>query len=84
MAAATPAPKVPQPRMPEETYKRCLEVARAYLKTHDRITNRTIREVAGINYDQAIAFFNLAIAEHALVRKGLSGSTHYVLPAKKN
>lgn len=83
MAAATSALQIPKSRMPDVIYKRCLGVVRNYLKTHDRVTNRAIREAAGINYDQAIAFFNLAIANRALVRKGLSGSTHYVLPGQE-
>jgi len=70
-------------RIPREVYVECLASVRRHLNTNEKITNRKIREVTGINYDQAIAFFNLAIAENALIRKGLSGSTHYVLPPSK-
>ena len=72
--------KEPKPRMPRETYLVCLKATRGYLKANACITNRLIREVAGINYDQAIAFFNIAIAEKSLVRVGTSSTTRYVLP----
>ena len=36
-----------------------------------------------IDYDQAITFFNRAIAEKSLVRKGKSSGIHYVLADDK-
>jgi hypothetical protein len=64
--------------MPKETYEACLKIAREYLRTHESIRNQSIRELAGINYDQAIAFFNLAVSENQLVRLGAGSSTRYV------
>jgi hypothetical protein len=70
----------PPPRMPPETYAKCLNAVRGYLAKNPSIRNRQIRELTGINYDQAIAFFNLAVLERKLRREGQSSGTHYVLP----
>jgi hypothetical protein len=53
-------------------------VALNFLKANASIRNRDIRNVASIGYDQAIHFFNRAIAEKRLVRKGSGSGTHYV------
>jgi len=60
-----------------------MAVAGSYLKTNSGIRNRDIREVASIGYDQAIHFFNRAIAEKRLVREGSGSGTRYVLPLKR-
>jgi hypothetical protein len=52
----------------------------AFLKKKPSIRNRELREVAGIDYDQAITFFNRAILEKSLVREGKFSGTHYILP----
>ena len=67
-------------RLTEEETIRCLAEVRSFLKRQQTIRNRELREVAGIGYDQAIAFFNWALAKGFLVRKGTASSTHYVLP----
>jgi predicted HTH transcriptional regulator len=65
-------------------FEECIKVALRFLHKNQRIRNRDIREVAGIGYDQAIRFFNRAIAENLLIRNGNgSGSgTYYTLPQK--
>lgn len=45
------------------------------------ITNTLVRNLAGIGYDQAIAFFKRAVSENKLLRNGRGSRTHYVLPA---
>ena len=60
-----------------------MAAAIGYLKTNSSIRNRDIREVAGIGYDQAIHFFNRAIAEKRLTREGSGSGTRYVLPKGK-
>jgi hypothetical protein len=57
-------------------------IALHYLKSNRSIRNRVIREIASIGYDQAIYFFNRAIAEKRLIREGSGGGIRYVLPAK--
>lgn len=57
-------------------------VALNFLKANSSIRNRDIRDVASISYDQAIHFFNRALAENRLVRKGSGSGTHYVHPTK--
>lgn len=69
-------------KLSEETYVRCLNAARVFLKTNASIRNREIREVAGIEYDQAISFFNRTIQEKILLRKGRASGTHYVLASR--
>ena len=52
---------------------------KAFLAENKTIRNQQLREITGIGYDQAIAFFNRATTEKRLLRKGVSSGTHYVL-----
>lgn len=71
-----------QPNWPrglsEEGYRQALRATKVYLQQHEYIRNRDIRKLVPIGYDQAIAFFNRAVAEHELERLGLAGSSRYV------
>ena len=51
-----------------------------YLREHDSITNRKLREFAGVSYDQAIFFFNQMLDRGVLQRAGVSSGIRYVLP----
>lgn len=66
-------------KLTEEQFEICWKVANAFLSTNKTIRNQQLREIAGIGYDQAIGFFNRAITEKRLMRKGVSSGTHYVL-----
>jgi hypothetical protein len=61
-----------------EDYKRCLQIALEYVEQHQSIRNRQLRVATGINYDQAIAFFNRAIKANHLIRQGKGSGTYYV------
>ena len=63
----------------DEAYEAALSVVREFLDQHERITNAKIRTLTGINYDQAIKFFNRATSEKVLERRGRAAGTHYVL-----
>ena len=63
----------------ETSYQGCLEASIRFLKLHKSIRNRDIRDISGITYDQAIYFFNRAVAERWVVRKGVGGGTRYLL-----
>lgn len=71
-------------RLSDSRFGECLGIAIRYLKSHPSIRNRDIRAVASIGYDQAIHFFNRAIAEKRLVREGSGGATRYILPSGKD
>ena len=66
-------------KLSQETFDRCMSLTRAFLQENSSIRNRGLRKIAGIEYDQAIAFFNRAILEKKLTRMGESSGTHYVL-----
>ena len=66
-------------KLSEDTFRRCMDGALCFLRQHASIRNRELREVSGIGYDQAVAFFNRAILEKRLVRKGSTSGTHYIL-----
>jgi hypothetical protein len=66
-------------KLSEDTYGRCWNATLVFLKTNASIRNRELREVTGIEYDQAITFFNRAILEKTLLRKGHASGTHYIL-----
>jgi hypothetical protein len=67
----------------DQQFEECMGVALNFLKSNPTIRNRDIRALASIGYDQAIHFFNRAIAENHLVREGSGSGTRYILPAKK-
>lgn len=62
-----------------ETYRRCMAATREFLKKNGTIRNRQLRLATGIEYDQAITFFNRAIREKALIRQGHASGTYYTL-----
>jgi predicted HTH transcriptional regulator len=51
-----------------------------FMCDHETITNRKLREISSINYDQAIYFFNRMIEKGTLKRIGVSSGIKYVLP----
>jgi hypothetical protein len=53
--------------------------ARAYMSSHGSISNREIRSLSGINYDQAIWFFNQMTTQGKFDRVGVASKTRYVL-----
>ncbi|MDQ3745148.1 MAG: hypothetical protein M3444_12265, partial [Acidobacteriota bacterium] len=59
---------------------RIMALVKSYLKKHSSISNRTLRELAGIGYDQAIYFFNMMVNERQLERGGKGSGTCYTLP----
>jgi hypothetical protein len=70
-------------RLTDSQFEECMGIALHYLKSNPFIRNRDIRAVASIGYDQAIHFFNRAIAEKRLTREGSGSGTRYVLPKGK-
>ena len=55
------------------------EVILVYLETEPSITNRGLRQLTGINYDQAIYLFNHMLALGTLIRVGRNSGTKYIL-----
>ncbi|MBU6434076.1 MAG: hypothetical protein KJS98_12255, partial [Nitrospirae bacterium] len=74
-----PDHKSSEVKLSEARFSECLEIVLAYLEAKPSIRNRDIRQATGITYDQAIHFFNRAISENLLLRKGAGSSTCYVL-----
>jgi len=54
-----------------------------HLQDHDHITNRLLRELSGVTYDQAIYFFGQMIKQELLDRIGTTSSIHYVLSERR-
>ena len=74
----SPSDKNSPTKLSDSHFEECMGVALNFLKANASIRNRDIRDVAAIGYDQAIHFFNRAIAEKRLIRKGSGSGTHYV------
>ena len=55
---------------------------RSFLLREGKIKNSQLRTLTGLEYDQAISFFNAALGLGLLVRKGRRSGTHYVLPGE--
>ena len=51
-----------------------------YIKENGSITNRVVREILDISYDQAIYLFNTMLSDRQIRRIGKTSSTRYVLP----
>ena len=62
----------------DDAYHRCRRLVVDFLGRNQEIRNRHLRELAGITYDQAIHFFNRAVQENCLMRKGKGSGTYYV------
>jgi len=69
-------------KLTDSQFEECISIALLYLKSNPSIRNRDIRAAASISYDQAIHFFNRAIAEKHLIRQGSGSRTRYLLPGK--
>ena len=81
--STTPKPEREHPtRLTDEQFSQCWKVAESFLTKTGSIRNRQLREISGIGYDQAIGFFNRALNENRVERRGLAGATHYVIKAK--
>ncbi len=52
------------------------------MKTRGSLSNKELRQLSGIGYDQAITLFNFMVEKDKLVRVGKTSSTKYVLPGK--
>ena len=64
----------------DDQYNMCWQQVKLFVQERGSIRNRQVRELAAIGYDQAIDFFNRALGERRLLRKGKSSGTHYVFP----
>jgi predicted HTH transcriptional regulator len=54
----------------------------SYLAANPKVTNRILRTLAPIKYDQAIVALGRMCDEQILERYGKTGGTHYVLAAR--
>jgi hypothetical protein len=50
-----------------------------YLNTHEFVTNRILRDIVGITYDQAIFFYVQMLNRKVLQKIGARSTTRYVL-----
>jgi uncharacterized membrane protein len=50
-----------------------------YLQEHDFITNRALRNLSGVTYDQAIFFFKQMMSHGILKRVGITTNIRYVI-----
>jgi hypothetical protein len=64
----------------EDAYKVALRQVREYLRREPYVKNASFRALTGLNYDQGIKFFNRALADGCLQRRGKASGTHYTLP----
>ena len=70
----------------EAEFLRALNEVKRHLRQEQSIRNTSLRDLTGLNYDQVIKFFNRAIEEGVLERRGKGSGTHYVLapPEREN
>ncbi len=63
----------------DEQFHRALEQVRGFLLANQSISNSGLRALTGLNYDQGIKFFKIAVESGELERRGRASGTHYVL-----
>ena len=63
----------------DSNYAKALAVALGCLKIQGRITNSDVRSLTELRSDQVVRFFNRAIDEGHIERRGRLSGTHYVL-----
>ena len=62
----------------------CIQkVVLRYLKNHEFVTNRILRGMTIVNYDQAIFFFGRMLKQKLLKKVGVGRATRYVLNRKR-
>ncbi len=69
----------PRTKITEKEFAKIVVSVRKFLSKGSSIKNRTLRDLTGLNYDQAILFFNIAIARGVLRRCGRGSTTYYTL-----
>jgi predicted HTH transcriptional regulator len=69
--------EAPRTRLSEEEILKLSRHVQNYLLKHPDINNRTLRAISGINYDQAIQFFNCMVERGQLQREGKSSGIKY-------
>ena len=71
-------------RLTEEDLVNVQRIALDYLKTHEFVTNRILRKIAGVEYDQAIHFYNEMLKRKVIKKIGIASATRYILSRKKS
>jgi predicted HTH transcriptional regulator len=71
-------------RLPDEKLAQVRSVVLRYLEKHEFITNRLLRGVSDIGYDQAIYVFAELMRSGDIVRIGTSSATRYVLAGTRH
>lgn len=63
----------------EEDLIHIQKVTVEYLKSHEYVTNRILRQIVNVTYDQAIFFFGRMIKRKVIKKVGTSSGTRYIL-----
>ena len=66
----------------EKEFASIMSIVRGYLRENGSIKNSQLRELTRLNYDQVTWFFNTAVSRGLLIRRGRTGGTHYMRPAR--
>ena len=66
----------------DSDYNEALTATLGHLKVQGRITNKDVRSLTKLRYDQVVRLFRRAIDEGHIERRGRLSGTHYVLAEK--
>ncbi len=66
-------------KISDSDYDEALAATLGHLKVQGRITNKDVRSLTELRYDQVVRLFNRAIDEGHIERRGRLSETHYVL-----
>ncbi len=69
-----------RPLLDKNEFTQVKESVFAYLSRHQSTTNRELRALTNIGYDQTTNFFNKMVEQGCLRRVGKGSGTKYVLP----
>ena len=62
----------------EAKYNMVIQTVELRFRFSEKVTNRLLRSLTGITYDEAIHFLGRMCDEGILQRRGRAGGTHYV------
>ena len=79
LSTSHPFPSLAMKTLSDTDYSRTLAAVLDHLVVEGRITNADVRSLTKLRYDHVVIFFNRAMAEGHIERRGRYSGTNYVV-----
>ena len=67
------------PKKHDTEFWKLIALAKDFIRKNGSIKNSQLRELSGLDYDEATSFFNEAVKRGVLVRQGRTSGTSYII-----